>query len=105
MFFSERGFPKFNIFPILNIFQIMSKGEGVIKFPIFPKFKKVQNILGEGGQENCGLFPLFVTFFIWDSPLTLLRVKIPPDIPSQNNSSDCRVFLLTMVNYLVMKEL
>ena len=31
-------------------------------------------------------------------------MKIPPDIPPQNNSSDCEVFLLRMVKYLVMKK-
>ena len=48
--------------------------------------------------------PLFTLNGKSFTPLTLI-VKIPPDIPSQNNSSDCGVFLLTMVNYLVMKEL
>ena len=42
-----------------------------MEFQIFPKFKKVQNFLGEGGggQENCGLFPLFVTFLNWNASL------------------------------------
>ena len=41
-------------------------------FLIFPQFKKVQNILGEGGgdQENCGLSPLFVTFLNSDASLS-----------------------------------
>ena len=63
MFFFWRGegsknskFSQFQIFPKLGT-------GGVIKFRIFPKFKKVQNILGEGVQDNCGLFPFFVTFF------------------------------------------
>ena len=38
---------------------------------IFPKFKKVQNILGEGGQEDGGLFPLFVTFFNSEASLII----------------------------------
>ena len=52
-----------------------------MKFPIFPKFKKVQNIIGEGGdQENGGLFPLFVIFF--DSGVSLsslLCLTVPLD--------------------------
>ena len=39
--FQNWKFEQFRIFPKLG-----PKG-GVIKFPIFPKFKKVQNILGE----------------------------------------------------------
>ena len=40
------------------------RGGGGHIFIFFPKFKKVKNILGEGGdQENSGLFPLFVKFF------------------------------------------
>ena len=61
------GSRKFKVFPISNLSQIRNRGGGVIKFQIFPKFKKGQIILGEGGggggQENCGLFPLFGTFF------------------------------------------
>ena len=34
-------------------------------------------------------------------PFTLL-VNLPPDIPAQNNSSDCGVFLVTIIKYLVM---
>ena len=37
---------KFSQFPI---FPKLGTGGGGIKFRIFPKFKKVQNILGEGG--------------------------------------------------------
>ena len=44
MFLFLRGFPKFKIFPISNFSQLGLRGG--IKFPIFPKFKKVQNILG-----------------------------------------------------------
>ena len=63
-FFSGGGSKDSQFFP--NKVQ----GGGVIKFPIFPKFKKVQIILGEGGsQENCGLFPLFVTFFNLEASL------------------------------------
>ena len=47
--------------------------------------------------------PLFILKEKNFRPLDL-RVKLPPDIPSQNNSSDCGVFLLTMVKYLVMKK-
>ena len=62
MFLFLRGAPKIQNFPnYQNFYQLGLTG--VIKFPIFPKFKKVQNILGEGwGQENFGLFPLFGTF-------------------------------------------
>ena len=34
-------------------------------------------------------------------PLTL-SVKLPPDIPAQNNLCDCGVFLVTFVKNLVM---
>ena len=47
--------------------------------------------------------PLFILKEKNFKPLTL-SVKISPDIPSQNNSNDCGVFLLTMVKYLVMKK-
>ena len=40
----------------------------------FSQIQKRSNCQGEGGQENCGLFPLFVTFFIWDSPLRQTRL-------------------------------
>ena len=38
-------------------------GRAVIENQFFPKFKKVQNLLGGGGQENYGLFPQFGTLF------------------------------------------
>ena len=41
------AFPKIQNFPNFKFFPIRSEA-GVIKFPISPKFKKVQNILGEG---------------------------------------------------------
>ena len=51
-------------FSQFKIFTKLGTRGGIVKFQIFPKFKKVQIILGEGGgQENCGLFPLFGTFF------------------------------------------
>ena len=72
MFFFLRGgstnskFSQFQIFP-----KLIRGGMGGIKFPIFPKFKKVQNIPWDGGwggdQENYGGFSLFVTFFNSDA--------------------------------------
>ena len=71
IFFLRGGVPKFKHFSNLNFFPIRSEGGVVIKFQIFPKFKKVQNILG-GGQDNGGLFPLFVTFL--NSEASLMKV-------------------------------
>ena len=34
----------------------------------------------------------------------LLQVKVPPEIPAQNNSWDCGVFLTEFVKYLLMKK-
>ena len=56
--FFEGGFPKLKFFPISNFSQL-----GQIKFQIFPKFKKVQNIQGEGGGGSRKLWT-FSTF--WD---------------------------------------
>ena len=71
----DSKFSQFQIFPKLGT------GGGGIEFQIFPKFKKVQIILGEGGgQENCGLFPLFGTFFNWKASLS--RVKYSCSLPS-----------------------
>ena len=39
----DSKFSQFQIFPKLGT------GGGIIEFQIFPKFKKVQNFLGEGG--------------------------------------------------------
>ena len=52
------GFPKFKIFPISTFSQIRSN---------FHFFKIQKNLKhpGGGGQENYGLFPLFVTFFLF----------------------------------------
>ena len=51
--------------------QFRSRG-GVIENQFFPKFKKVQIILGEGGgQENYGLFPQIMVFFILNRPLSI----------------------------------
>ena len=45
-----------------KFFPISVEGGGSSKINFFPKFKKVQIILG-GCQENYGLFPQFGTFF------------------------------------------
>ena len=42
-FFSEGGVPKMQKFPNFEFSPNKVEGGGVIKFPIFPKFKKVQN--------------------------------------------------------------
>ena len=63
-----RGGQQFKKVYILNISQLRSEGGGVNQFPTFPSFKIVHRILG-GGQENYGLFPQFVTFFVWKAPL------------------------------------
>ena len=58
-YFFLRGVPKIKIFPISNLSQIRYRG-GVIEFQIFPKFKKVQNFLGEEGggvKMNVDFFP------------------------------------------------
>ena len=59
------------IFPISIFSQIRSEGGGSSNIIFFPKFKIVHIILGVGGglQENYGLFPQFVTFHIWMTPL------------------------------------
>ena len=55
---------------ISNFSQFRSRG-GVIENQFFPKFKKVQIILGEGGgQENYGLFPQIMVFFILNRTLS-----------------------------------
>ena len=61
-------FSQFQIFPKLG-----PKGGG-IKFPTFPKSKKVQIILGEGGggSNKLGTFALFVIFFFLMAPLSAL---------------------------------
>ena len=54
-----------------QIFPNFGLGGVVIENQIFPKFKIVHIILGEGGgQENYGLFPQFVTFSFWNAPLS-----------------------------------
>ena len=59
-----------------QIFPNFGRGGGVIENQFFPKFKKVQNILGGGGQENYGLFPQFVTFFFDGSPYTSYNTSL-----------------------------
>ena len=46
----ESKFSQFQMFPKLGT------GGGVIEFQIFPKFKKVQNFLGEGVKKNVDFF-------------------------------------------------
>ena len=53
-----------------QIFPNFGRGGGVIENQIFSKFKIVLIIRGGGGQENYGLFPQFVTFLFWITPLT-----------------------------------
>ena len=66
-FFSEGGFPKFKMFPISNFSQIRSEGGGHQISDFFQIQKSPKHPGGgRGGQENCGLFPLFVAFFEWD---------------------------------------
>ena len=50
VFVLRGGVPKFRIFPISMFPKLGPRGGGIIKFPIFP---------------NCGLFPLFVNFFLF----------------------------------------
>ena len=69
MFFFFLGvFPKFKIFPISNFSQIRSEGGGHKIFN-FSQIQKSPKHPGGGGQENCGLFPLFGTFFNSMAPL------------------------------------
>ena len=50
---------------------------GGIENQFFPKFKKVQIILGEGGgQEIYGLFPQIMVFSILNRPLNLSVVLL-----------------------------
>ena len=62
---------------ISNFPQFRSRG-GVIENQFFPKFKKVQIFLGEGGgmgQENYGLFPQIMVFFYFEpSPNPILSL-------------------------------
>ena len=72
MFFSEGGFPKLNIFPISNFSQIRYRvGHQISNFSQIQKSSKHPGggVGGEGGQENCELFPLIVTFFNWKASL------------------------------------
>ena len=55
----------------LKFFPISVEGGDVIENQFFPKLKKVQIIQG-GGQENYGLFPQIMVFFILNPPLSLL---------------------------------
>ena len=66
------GFRKFKIFPISKFSQIRYEGL-VVKFQIFPKLKKVQNFLGEGGlKKNVDFF-----HFLWHVFFNaLLRQKL-----------------------------
>ena len=61
MFFSEGGYEnsKFSQFQIFPKF-----GPGGHQIPNFSQIQKSPNHPREGGQENCGLFPLFGTFSI-----------------------------------------
>ena len=54
-----RGVPKIQNFPNFKFFPTRSEG-GSLNFHFFPNSKKSKT---SWGQENCGLFPLFVTFF------------------------------------------
>jgi hypothetical protein len=47
--------------------------------------------------------PLFASRNKQFTPLSF-RVRVPPEIPAQNNSWDCGVFLATFVKYLVLKK-
>ena len=47
--------------------------------------------------------PLFASRNKHFTPLSL-RVRVPPEIPAQNNSWDCGVFLATIVKYMVLKK-
>ena len=65
MFFLLRGggLPKFKIFPISNFSQIRSEGRGH-QISNFPTFKKVQNILREGGVKKIVDFFHFLWHFL-----------------------------------------
>ena len=63
-FFWEREFPRFKMFLISNFSQLGQR-RGGIKFSIFPNFKKVQIVWGEGGQENCGIYPHLESSWKW----------------------------------------
>ena len=62
MFLVLRGGSENSNFSQFQIFPKLGTGGGVIEFQIFPKFKKVQNMLGEGG--GAGKLWTFSTF--WD---------------------------------------
>ena len=47
--------------------------------------------------------PLFALRNKQLAPLSL-KVKVPPEIPAQNNSWDCGVFLTTFVKYLLLNR-
>ena len=71
MFLVLRGVPKIQIFPKLG-----TRGGGH-QISIFSQIQKSPNHPrgGGGGQENCGLFPLFGTFFFDCSPKKICRLK------------------------------
>ena len=61
--------PEIQEFPNFKFSQIRFKGGGgVLKFPIFPKLKKVKNILGEGVKKILDVFHLLGHILIWRLP-------------------------------------
>ena len=75
----QRGCNDIKIVYISNFSQFRSRGGGHRK-SIFPKFKKVQIILGGGGgSRKFWPFPQFVTFFVLNPPLTRNQHNFNPN--------------------------
>ena len=63
---------RFKCFDLRDFFRLEISFE-MLKLRQISNFSQIQkrsNCQGEGGQENCGLFPLFVKFFVWDPSLS-----------------------------------
>ena len=62
-----------------------------------------KHLKGLSQLEKMYFKPLFASKNKQLKPLSL-RVRVPPEIPAQDNSWDCGVFLATFLKYLVLKK-
>ena len=88
MFHVLRGGSENSKFSQYQIFPKLGPRGGVVKLQIFPKFKKVQNILGEGGgvKKIVDFFHFLGIFFFNASLRDLCPNKSrAPKIESQKN--------------------
>ena len=66
----DSKFSQFQIFPKLGT----GGGHRISNFSQIQKSPKLPRGGVGGGQDNCGLFPLFGTFFNWNASLSLLNL-------------------------------